>query len=52
MGKIVKNKIYMRTVLCLALTQLSYNVFYYGVQGSLERTGYNYGFSMMLVGIH
>ena len=52
MGKIIKNKLYIRTVLCLALTQISYNIFYYGVQGSLERTGYNFGFSMFLIGVH
>lgn len=35
MKKLVNSKLAMTACLCLALTQLAYNVFYYGVQGSL-----------------
>lgn len=52
MRKFTKNKNAMTACLCLALSQLAYNTFYYGVQGSLERTGYNFGLSMLLIGVH
>lgn len=29
---------------------ISFNFFYYGIQGSMERTGFNFGISMLLVG--
>lgn len=31
---------------------VSFNFFYYGMQGSMERTGYNFGLNMLLVGLH
>lgn len=52
MKKLMRSKTAMTACLCLALSQLAYNTFYYGVQGSLERTGYNFGFSMLLIGVH
>ena len=52
MLNIYNNKLAFRTCICLAISQLAYNIFYYGVQGSLERTGFNFGFSMLLIGLH
>lgn len=52
MSTLLKSKRSIVTCLCLAVSQSSYNIFYYGVQGSLERTGYNFGVSMLLIGVH
>ena len=30
---------------------ISFNLFYYGMQGSMERTGFNFGLSMLFVGL-
>lgn len=35
MLKIIKSKPAITPCLCLAVSQLAYNIFYYGVQGSL-----------------
>ncbi len=36
----------------LGLVQSAFNFYYYGMQGSMERTGFNFGISMMLAGVH
>jgi hypothetical protein len=36
----------------LALNKLGYNLFYYGIQGSLERMGVNFGVTMLVIGIN
>lgn len=52
MATLLKNKACLVTCICLAISHFSYNIFYYGVQGSLQRTGYNFGVSMLLIGVH
>lgn len=42
---------YLRAVLCLVFIKMAYYCFYYGVQGSLERTGFNFGISVFLLGL-
>ena len=42
----------IKVIILLGLAQTGYNFFYYGVQGSLERTGYSFGVSIALVGVH
>lgn len=41
----------MKTILCLTFLKMGYYSFYYGVQGSLERTGFNFGISIFLLGL-
>lgn len=39
------------TVACVSLEIVGYNIYYYGVQCSMERFGFSYGFSMFFIGI-
>ena len=36
----------------MILAFMSNSFFYYGMQGTMERTGYNFGMSMLLSGLH
>jgi hypothetical protein len=49
--KIVKNRANLITCLCLMFPMISFYLFYYGMQGSMERTGFNFGLSMLFVGL-
>lgn len=52
LGKIFGTKTILLTCICLIINAMSFNLFYYGSQGSMERTGFNFGMSMLLIGIH
>jgi hypothetical protein len=41
----------MRAMLCLVFIKMGYYNFYYGAQGCLERTGFNLGVSVFLLGL-
>ena len=41
---------YIRAVVCLVFLKMAYNSFYFGVQGCLERTGFNFGVSLFMLG--
>lgn len=41
-----------QAIVLLATGILGYNIFYFGMQGSMERTGYSFGLSMLLAGGH
>lgn len=46
------NKRHASCCLGLGLVQAAFNFYYYGMQGTMERTGFNFGISMMLAGVH
>ena len=41
---------YTKAVVCLIFIIMAYYCFYFGVQGCLERTGFNFGISVFLLG--
>jgi len=41
---------YFKAIVCLGLVKMGYYSFYYGIQGSLERTGFNFGVSIFFLG--
>ncbi len=51
MRLIIMTPKYLRAVLCLVFVKMAYYCFYYGIQGSLERTGFNFGISIFLLGL-
>lgn len=42
---------YLKAVICLIFIKMAYYCFYFGVQGTLERTGFNFGISVFLFGL-
>ena len=51
LGRVASNKSYLQTIICLASFKFGYYAFYYGVLGSLERTGFSFGFNMLILGL-
>lgn len=47
---ILKSTKYLKAIVCLGLVKMGYYSFYYGIQGSLERTGFNFGVSIFFLG--
>ena len=48
--RILCNKTNVIIVISFILTNNAYTLFYYGTQGSMQKTGYNFGISMLIVG--
>ncbi len=50
--RIVWNKKNLIVIVGLTVPNMAFNFYYYGMQGSMERTGYSFGVNMLLVGLH
>jgi hypothetical protein len=48
---IFKSKKYMKTILIIAIVEITTNMYYYGVQFSLEQIGTNFGTNILLTGL-
>ena len=46
----MRNSYFVKTIICLAFIKFGFYFFYYGVLSSLERTGVNFGFNMLILG--
>lgn len=51
MNIIIKSPKYLRSFIYITFIKMSAYVFYYGVQGCLERTGFNFGSSTFIFGL-
>jgi len=49
--KIIFNRNNLVIFLFLTISQIGYYFFYFGMQGSMERTGYNFGLNLLFIGI-
>ena len=45
-----KSRVYMKTILLIAVIEICTNMYYYGVQFSLEGIGYDFGTNILLIG--
>lgn len=45
-------KKYLVILMCISSSYIGLNIYYYSMQGSMERVGYNFGINMLLAGIH
>ena len=47
---IARDREIIKTIICLIIIKFAFYIFYYGVMSSVERTGFNAGVSIFLIG--
>ena len=42
----------LKIVACIGISLVGYNIFYFGMQGSMEKSKNSYGVTMLIAGAH